>query len=384
MDEHSNDAGMSIFAHTYGSHDKSKAELEALVRSIDDVIMELDIEGNFLNFWYKNPDSLAIMLPDGPIKLESIFDAEKARQYKEIIKVVLLTGEPDLVEYPLETTKGLRWFHARISKIGGSTDTVVITARDITDRKAMEASLITAKETAESANRAKSTFLSNISHELRTPLNAVLGFAQLLQLDQDAPLNSSQMENVGEIIKAGSHLLTLINDILDITRTENGRLEMKLENIEIRTLMEESMKWVTPYADKYGIRMIGPDIETRNRYVFGDRTRLNQVLTNLLTNAVKFNVPGGEVRFFAMEEKGAIIFNVTDTGIGIPLGEQDKIFEPFYRISNWDKPIDGTGIGLALAKHLVERMGGFIHVESTINMGSRFWVEMPVGRPSEN
>jgi len=251
--------------------------------------------------------------------------------------------------------------------------------RDITERKQVEQALNRTKELAEEANRAKSEFLSRMSHELRTPMNAILGFAQLLTMSRKEPLTIIQKERVRQIVKGGQHLLDLINEVLDISRIEAGRLQISPEPVPIRESIQEVLDLTAPLAADRHIQ-IHVNLGTEaNPYVMADRQRLKQILVNLLSNAVKYNYEGGNV-MISCEKTSADRWriSVTDTGLGIAPENMGRLFTPFERLVGDSSNVEGTGLGLALAKRLVQLMHGDIGVESTVGRGSRFWVELPL------
>jgi signal transduction histidine kinase len=255
---------------------------------------------------------------------------------------------------------------------GGIVGTVSV-AVDITElRHADDARR--GREAAEAASRAKSEFLSRMSHELRTPLNAILGFAQLLEMDD---LRSTQRESVTHILEAGRHLLDLINEVLDITRIEAGRLALALEPVGVPALVEETLPLVAPLAAARAVRLNGGPGQVAAIDVLADRQRLRQVLINLLSNSVKYNRPGGAVTITARPVAGRVRLEVSDTGVGIPADRLAQLFTPFERLAAGQSEVEGTGLGLALSRRLIEAMGGAIGVESTVGVGSTFWVELP-------
>ena len=250
--------------------------------------------------------------------------------------------------------------------------------RDITARKQVEDALKQTKELAEEANRAKSEFLSRMSHELRTPMNAILGFAQLLTMSHKDPLTPTQKERVRQIVKGGQHLLDLINEVLDISRIEAGRLQISPEPVSIRESIQEVLDLTMPLADDRHIQLHANLATEANPYAMADRQRLKQILLNLLSNAVKYNYEGGSVLIScekASRERWRI--SVTDTGAGIARENINRLFTPFERLAADTSNVEGTGLGLALAKRLVELMHGDIGVESTVGRGSTFWIELP-------
>lgn len=262
--------------------------------------------------------------------------------------------------------------------------------QDITKRKEIEEELVDAREEAENANRAKSQFLSSMSHELRTPMNAIIGFSQLLKLEIDSTLTPSQAENVDEIITAGSHLLGLINEVLDLSKIEAGHIDLTIEPVVLADVIAESVHLISPLADKrnidIGLSFQGSEVsfdqldelDNKKYTVRADHTRLKQVLLNLLSNAVKYNSESGKLTIACQLMSNNIIrISVTDTGAGLSQQEQLKLFKPFERIGAEDSDIEGTGIGLVITKNIIEIMGGNIGVQSQTGEGSSFWIELP-------
>jgi len=245
-------------------------------------------------------------------------------------------------------------------------------ARDFTDRKRIELALESARAEAERANRAKSEFLSRMSHELRTPLNAILGFSQILEMD---PLDEDQRKNLGYISQAGRHLLELINEVLDISRVESGQMTISPEPVAVGDLLDELIALIGPLADGRMVTLDATDA-TCAFYVLADRQRLKQVLLNLLANAVKYNRDGGSVMVrCGLTGDDRLRVSVADTGYGIAPEHLDRLFQPFERLGAEQGAVEGTGMGLALSKGLVQAMGGSIGVTSTLDVGSTFWIE---------
>jgi len=235
--------------------------------------------------------------------------------------------------------------------------------------------LIESKEMAERANQAKSEFLSSMSHELRTPMNAILGFGQLLAYADNLP--AEHREGVREILKAGDHLLELINEVLDLAKVESGHIELSLEPVDVDPIIKECLSLVAGLANKHAIQLSHSG--QKGAVVRADRTRLKQVLLNLLSNAIKYNRKGGNVKI-EVQSDGAesLRIQVTDTGPGIATDRLAELFQPFNRLGAEASVIEGTGIGLCITRRIVEMMGGTVNVESQVGMGSSFWIKLPL------
>ena len=245
---------------------------------------------------------------------------------------------------------------------------------DITERKRYETNLNIAIADAKKANLAKSDFLSSMRHELRTPLHAILGFAQLLQMGLTAP-TPSQAASVGHILKGGWYLLELINEILDLAVIESGKVSLSLESVSLEEVMVECRSMIEPQAQKRGILVTFPQLDN-SWFVRADRIRLKQVLVNLLSNAIKYNRSGGTVYVRSLCVEDRIYISVVDTGLGLCPEKLEQLFQPFNRLGQEAKGVEGTGIGLIVTKRLVELMGGEIGVESTVGVGSVFWIKL--------
>jgi PAS domain S-box-containing protein len=242
---------------------------------------------------------------------------------------------------------------------------------DVTDRVHTEAER-QEKLMALRESEAKSEFLARMSHELRTPLNAVLGFAQLLQLADD--LQPDHREKIGRIHSAGEHLLSLINDVLDISSLEQGQLRVDLQPVPLAGVLREAVPLVESLAEVHGVTL---HIDATGGIAYGDRTRIRQVLINLLSNAIKYNRAQGQVCVSSEDQGAEVVLRVHDTGRGMSSQQLTQLFEPFNRLGLEKETIQGTGIGLALVKALVERMGGSIRVTSEVGVGSEFEVRLP-------
>ena len=249
---------------------------------------------------------------------------------------------------------------------------------ELAARKRVEAALQQAKEAAEAATHHKSEFLANMSHELRTPLNAIIGFSEVLLEKMFGELNEKQEEYLQDILSSGQHLLSLINDILDLSKVEAGKMELEPAVFNLRELLEGSLVMVKERALAHGLTLsldVAEDIDT----FIGDERKVKQVLFNLLSNAVKFTPDKGKVGVTATKTNGVVQVVVRDTGIGVAAEDQQQIFEAFQQVGKGmvGKP-EGTGLGLALTKKFVELHGGRIWVESTLGQGSTFTFTLPI------
>lgn len=270
-----------------------------------------------------------------------------------------------------------------VSPVRASDGTVIgaaSIARDIRESKAIqktrdaaEAALREGREMAERANHAKSDFLSRMSHELRTPLNAILGFGQLLELDD---LTDDQAQNVAEMIRGGKHLLELINEILDISRIETGRLALSIEPVPLAHVVEAATSLIGPLAAQRGIELTVQPLDS-DLHVRADQQRLKQILINLLSNAIKYNRDGGSVDVsWSQSDEGRVIVSVADTGPGIRPDQVEAIFTPFERLDAEASYVEGTGLGLAISRRLAEAMEGHLGVTSVLGNGSIFSLEL--------
>lgn len=271
----------------------------------------------------------------------------------------------------------------------GQLHGVFIAARDITERNRLDRDLLEknaelerAKSLAEKANLAKSEFLSSMSHELRSPLNTILGFAQLM-LSESVSITPFQKQSTDRILKAGWHLLKLIDEILDLSKIEAGKMSIFPEPVLLSEVMLECQSMIEPQAKKHGITLFFPRFD-KHYYVRADRTRVKQVLLNLLSNAIKYNVRDGNVKVNYSESisPGHIRVSIKDTGLGLSPEQLAQLFQEFNRLGQENSGEEGTGIGLVVAKRLVELMGGTMGVESRVGKGSVFWFElMSIDKP---
>ncbi len=288
-------------------------------------------------------------------------------------------GRETVVSYNATT------FHDRDRTLQG----VFAAARDVTERQLLDRALRetnialeSAKSAAEKANLAKSDFLSSMSHELRSPLNAILGFGQLMESGPPLP-SPIQKESIDQILQAGWYLLALINEILDLSLIESGRLSLSAEPISLSEVLEDCRAMIDPQAQKGGVHMHFP-APGSPCYVKADRTRVKQVLINLLSNAIKYNSADGSVEVSVdAGVAGRVRLNFRDTGHGLSAEQLAQLFQPFNRLGQEAGAEEGTGIGLVVSKRLVELMGGAIGVHSTVGIGSVFWIELIAAEPPQ-
>jgi PAS domain S-box-containing protein len=249
---------------------------------------------------------------------------------------------------------------------------------DISGRKKVEEALINAKIAAEASDRSKSEFLTNMSHELRTPLNSIIGFSDMLLHIGDHDFNKKQTRYLNNISNSGKHLLEVINDILDISKIEAGRMDLSIEETNVVEIMDEIMKNVSSLVEQKNLTLEF-EIEDDVTIIETDKLKFKQILYNLIGNAIKFTMEGGNIRVTAKRMLNMIEVEVKDTGIGIPEAEQKDLFEPFRQVdSALSRNYQGSGLGLAIVKKYLEMQKGSIRVESEPDVGSSFIFELPI------
>ncbi|MBI4499250.1 MAG: PAS domain S-box protein [Chloroflexi bacterium] len=360
---------------------ESEARFRLLAESSTDLISRHAPDGTYL---YASPSSFSLVgyAPEELVGRSAydFFHPEDLAAIQQSHETILALPDTYTVAYRIRRKDGryiwLETTSRTIRDAGtGAVQEIHAASRDITRRKAIEAALTHAQREAVEANQAKSEFLSRMSHELRTPLNAILGFAQLLQMD---PLTGEQRESLEQIVRGGRHLLELINEVLDISRIEVGRLQLSPEPVPLGPLLQDVVDLVRPLAAPRELTVTTDLGEVAREHVLADHQRLKQVLLNLIHNAVKYNRPGGTVTVWARPTaEQELRIGVTDTGPGIPAELQERLFTPFERLGAERTEVEGTGLGLALSKRLVEAMGGTLGLESEVGRGSAFWVELP-------
>ncbi len=377
---------------------RSYAQHQAITEAVHDNLFMVDPSGTLV-WWNRRVEETTGKAPAqlrGAPAL-NFFDERDRPAVALALQEAFVVGSAEVVARLLTPVGPVEYEYTgrRVLDAGGNVIGVAGSGRDISERKRNEqtlqhlneglerrveertAEMAAARDEAERANRAKSEFLSRMSHELRTPLNAILGFGQLLEIDPR--IAGKEHDWVLEIGKGGRHLLELINEVLDLARVESGQFSVSLEPVALLPLVQECLAMLRPQAQARHIAL--PEAARRcDVQVQADRTRLKQVLLNLLSNAIKYNREAGSVGIGCEADEGGVRIQIDDSGAGLTPEQQARLFVPFERLDADQKHIEGTGIGLALSKRLVELMGGQIGVDSQPGQGSRFWVRLPAAQ----
>lgn len=373
----------------YSSTLELRARFSAILETIPQGIVFIDNDGR--HAWTNARGTEFLRLPPETNEPIKVAKAMQTLRSTAVNADDILRQGSELFSIPNQSVRDWIWLYDNpVTQVLNVASTPLATERiggrlwvftDVTEKylasknlEQLNAELVEKSGQAERANKAKSEFLSSMSHELRTPLNAILGFGQLLEFDDT--LSSRHQEWAHEILKAGNHLLELINEVLDLSKIEAGHIDLSLEPVDVLTLIDECVALIRPLADKRNISVThacpsGPMVRA-------DRTRLKQVLLNLMSNAVKYNREGGSVRIsILLLADDRCRLAVTDTGFGIPPERMNELFQPFSRLGAEASSIEGTGIGLTITRRIVEAMNGVVAVESKVGEGSTFWVELP-------
>ena len=364
--------------------DSERQFIDKVLENANALIVVLDRDGHIVRF---NPECEKITgfsfyeLRNKPI-WEWLIPPEQHVEVKQIFSNLTDAGLDSKYENDLVKCDGDRvrvaWNNSTIKDESGKVQYVVSIGIDVSNIHAAQQALHESKVAAEKASHAKSEFLSRMSHELRTPMNAVLGFGQLLQTD-NSNLTADQKEFIEEIMQGGTHLLALINEVLDLAKIEEGKFDVDITDVDLSKVISESISLLKPQAQQCNISLFDNTQNNNNYIIKADKFRLKQAFINLLSNAIKYNSDNGEVHIeINPPSKNKIRILVRDTGPGIPLDMLDKLFIPFERLDNLNSnTIEGTGIGLALSKRIIKLMHGDIGVESRPGHGCTFYIDIP-------
>lgn len=359
-------------------------QLAAIVESTMEAIITIDAHQHIIVF---NHAAVAMFGVPASAAMGGTMDrfipASVRERHREYVERFSLTGMTSRLMGERRKLTGVRAdgrefpIEVSISKTGSAQHPLMTAViRDLSDLLEAERAR-QAQADAEAASKAKTEFLSRMSHELRTPLNAILGFSQLLRAEGQnrfTPMEGTQLDHIH---KAGWHLLTLINDVLDVSSIESGHLQLDIRGLELRPLLDDAIRMTEPLAQKAGVTLAGV-VCAPTLGVWADPIRLRQVLLNLLSNAIKYNRPAGEVRLAAAANDGLACIEVTDTGLGMTREQLKHLYEPFNRLGRERGWIEGTGIGLTLSRQLVDLMQGTMHVDSDSGRGTRVRLSLPI------
>lgn len=359
---------------------ETRAFLDQLLNSGPTVVSRIALPERRIT--YVSPNSERLLgftreYAESPHELGSRIEAADRSIFLDALdRVATGTSALETCTYRMKRDGESRWVEATLAAetdADGTVSGVLVYVVDADDRHRADYVRREAQEAAEAANRSKSQFLSRMSHELRTPLNSVLGFGQMLELED---LTAEQRDSVEHILKGGNHLLNLINEVLDISRIEAGELALSPEAVLASEIVDDAVSLIRPLAEQRGVSL-HVDSEACACYVFADHQRAKQVLINLLSNSVKYNRPHGSVLVSCTRQDSRLRIDVTDTGVGIAAERLDLLFTPFERLGAERSGEEGTGIGLALSKRLTEAMAGTISATSVLGQGSTFSLDLP-------
>lgn len=396
VDEEGEIIGVSGFLTDISDHYRAKEELEKQTKLYTSILDHLpiavtikDTEGRYevvnkqIQIWRNLPEEGLL----GKTTAETYDEPDhihlaREKQEQEVRETGGLVRRSEWIACADGKTRYLEWLKFPLVDRAGSPIGIGTIGADLTDRKTVEQDLMAAKETAELANRAKSEFLAHMSHELRTPLNAVIGFSQLMTERTFGDLgHENYYSYASDIYGAGNHLLNVISDILDISKIEAGEVALEESEIDISQLMASSVKMIRSRAEEAGL-ILSMKVPRNLPKFRGDELRLRQILLNLLTNSVKFTEPGGEITLAAqVSSENEMLWQVSDTGIGIPEEDLSRVTRPFEQArQGFQLSHEGTGLGLYLTQTLTEAHQGTLYIESELGKGTRVEVRFPEAR----
>ena len=322
--------------------------------------------------------STAMVVPR--VQLRQLIVADDQASVQAAFVSTMQSGQPFKTTYRVRRPDGaLRYFESTGHQMEGGSSTqrrLVGVMRDVTDERA-RAERAMQSDAAEKVAQSQRNFLSRLSHELRTPLNAILGFAQLLLLDRANALNPAQAQRVNMVMEAGQQLLSMVEDVLDLTKVDAGEITITLQPVELAPLWRSSAAMIEGVRERHGVSFVDR-LPGQPLWASADPQRLMQVFINLLTNACKYNRPGGHVVVEGWVEEAFVVLELSDDGIGMSAEDVAQLFQPFKRLAPMAESIEGTGLGLYIVKQLIERMNGSIEVHSESGKGSRFTLRLPM------
>lgn len=357
--------------------------LEAIVENIPNMIFvkEAD-ELRFVRFNRAGESLLGFQREDLLGRNDyDLFPPDEADFFTKKDRSVLESGRMlEIAEEPIHTAGGTRYLHTKkvplLDPVTGAPQYLLGISEDITERRLAEDAIRAARNAAEEASRAKSQFLANMSHELRTPLTAILGYAEMLQEDATAP---TTIQDLDQILWAGRHLLELISGILDLSKVEAGRMDLRPETFDVRTFVDAIEQTMRPQTSSKGNTFVVQSEGDVPTVIHCDRLRLRQCLLNLVSNATKFT-QDGEVRIVVRADGEHLEFSICDTGIGMSEEQVNRVFEPFYQADmSRTRRYGGTGLGLSITRRIAELMSGTLTVESRLGKGTKFTLSVPIG-----
>jgi PAS domain S-box-containing protein len=361
---------------------ESEEKYRTYINTSPNPIFVLDFKGNFIDV---NPAACEVTGYSGEELLNmnyyNMFSEEQRIQRENNFKNLQLKGKMS-GEYPYVNKNGVE-FYLSIEVVKIPDNRFLAMCTDVTERKKTEEEILQAKINAEASNRTKTEFLANMSHELRTPLNSVIGFADMMRSQVAGDINEKQAGYLSNISQSGKHLLNIINEILDISKIESGKMKLYKEDVLLVETYAEIIATLQHIASRKEIKLdISPWPE--NEYAYADRAKLKQILYNLVGNAIKFTNEGGSVIIGTRNDGKFIHISVSDTGIGIAPDGLERLFKPFTQLESFEsRTYEGTGLGLALSKELVELHGGKITAESEPGKGSTFIFTLPSAKTAD-